>query len=123
MNLEARDARSQTSGTSFTTVAFCVIFGVASLLLFTVSENILMNSAICLVGLVVLVVLIAKDDRNHSKSPEIYEWSSCKYFKCLECKQVINEPIKHKRKQGEPVLFHCEGCGILWYTGSYWQST
>ncbi len=123
MGLEIRDVRAKGSGTSFTTVIFAIIFGFFAVFLFATNKSILINVAICLAGLIVFIYLNVRDERNESKKDEAYEWSSCDALECLECKKTINEPVKHIKKQGQPVIFHCEGCEILWYTGSYWQST
>lgn len=43
---------------------------------------------------------------------------SKKGFACPDCNIVIYTHIETSGKAGEPIMYHCEKCDVLWHTGN-----
>ena len=57
--------------------------------------------------LFVLVVCFYKGYREYKKNEEP--------FKCADCKEVIEEPLKNSGASDEAIIYHCESCDVLWH--------
>ena len=62
--------------------------------------------AIALVLALVLYLL-----RNASK----FRW---KHFECPDCKSEIENPLENSEASGEPILYLCQKCQVLWFAGN-----
>jgi hypothetical protein len=62
------------------------------------------------VALALVLALVLYLMRNSSK----FRW---KHFACPDCKLVIESPLENSSESGEPILYHCQNCQVLWFAG------
>lgn len=122
MTLKVKNAQLEGTSTSFITMLLLVIMGSFSIALFTLSENVLLNAGICFVLLLFFMFLMSRDGKRHEKRIRTHVSFLENDFKCKDCKRIIEEPVEFKRVDGQPVLYHCDSCNILWFKGLYSQS-
>lgn len=122
MTLKVKNAQLEGTSTSFVTMLLLVIMGSFSVVIFTVSENVLLNVGICFVLLLFFIFLMARDGKRHEKNIRTHVSFLENDFECKDCKKLIKEPVEFKRVDGQPVLYHCTSCELLWFKGLYSQS-
>lgn len=123
--LEARTADAPPLTKGMLVFVFAVMWGAVSAVAFMLLANVWHALFIALVGLGFWMLLLRRQGRverllreQHSRHVQAQ-----KGFCCQVCQQQIEMPIKHQAKHGEPILYHCQACNILWFTGTVDQST
>jgi len=104
---------------------FSLAWGLISLPLFVVLENDLYATGICFLGLSIWIYLLhhqGKLERYLANEHSNYIQAR-NGFACQRCGFEILKPIKNQNKDGEPILYHCTDCNVLWFVGSVDRST
>nr|AAK73304.1 Ypar19 [Pseudomonas alcaligenes] len=123
--LEIRTADAPPLTRGFVVFLFAIILGCISTASFVALANNLHAVLVSFAGLCIWLFLLRRQGRIERflrKQHSGYVQAQ-KGFCCQECKKQIDTPIKHQNKHGEPILYHCDSCSILWFTGSVDHST
>lgn len=123
--LEARAADAPPLTKGMLVFVFTVIWGAVSVAAFMLLANVWHALLVALVGLGFWMLLLRRQGwvekllrAQHSRYVQAQTG-----FCCQVCQREIAEPVKHRAKHGEPILYHCETCNILWFTGTVDHST
>lgn len=74
------------------------------------------------VGLILFVISIKKDHVRQDVKLKDYTIQLSRNFHCPECNRHLDEHIEHGKIVGLPILYHCEDCEIIWFTGLYYDN-
>jgi hypothetical protein len=85
---------------------FALFWGSAAVAIFVLVEGDLVRVGLIAMGLPVFVTLL---------------WVAGKRVigkvQCRECSRPLPSPLENSGVDGEPVLYHCPNCDILWFAG------
>lgn len=104
---------------------FSLLWGIVSVASFMLLGHDILAASIAVAGLPIWMFLLRKEgtlDRRLRQQHSNYVQAQ-KGFCCQKCRAEIESPIKHQNKHGEPILYYCPLCDILWFTGSIDHST
>ena len=119
--MEVRIAKTPRTPFAFRVTLFLVIWGLTSIVLFSLIENTFLAVCLVAVGLPIFMLAIGWERRyiKQVSSIKIHHFSQS--FSCQTCEKRIESPIENFEKHGAPILFHCEPCKVLWYVGLHYD--
>jgi len=99
---------------------FTIIWGIYSALMYYFVEEKIIAIVLISLGLPVWMYLLNRQGRlegflRRQRSNYIQSKNG---FCCQKCSTEIAEPIKNQNVHGEPILYNCIKCNILWFVGS-----
>ncbi len=118
--MEVKTAKRPAWPKDFSVFLFALSWGIISVVLFVALENKILSTCIVAIGIPLFILLInkqAKIRRARDKAENNFSQSLFS-FCCQNCSVHIASPIKTQNINGEPILYHCKKCDILWFTGS-----
>lgn len=118
--MEVKTANKPAWPKDLTVFLFALSWGIVSVVLFVALENKLVSACIVAMGIPLFIMLINKQAniRRAKQKAENNFSQSMFSFCCQDCSEHIASPIKTQNLDGEPILYHCQKCDILWFTGS-----
>jgi hypothetical protein len=123
--VEIRTADSPPITRGFLIFVFSIVWGFVSVTAVAVLENRMYALAIAASGLPVWMYLLRRQGRieRFLKAQRSMYVQTQKEFCCQECRFEIERPLKHQDKHGQPILYYCPNCRLLWFTGLIDKST
>ena len=123
--LEVRTANKPEWPMELSVFLFSLLWVIFSVVILVVFETLLVVAALQLLGITLGVLLVKRQAKINliRKSEENKYYGSLGGLVCQNCSSHINSPIKTQNINGEPILYHCESCEILWFTGVVDNST
>jgi hypothetical protein len=118
--LEIRTADAPPLTRGFVVFVFSIIWGLFSLAVLYFLEVKIIAVALCAMGLPIWMFLLRKQGKieKHLSSQNSHFIQARNGFACQKCSNEIKKPIKNQNVQGEPIIYMCENCNILWFVGS-----
>ena len=101
------------------TIVYFFLWVPVSLILLTGLNNKLLASGIVAIGIIPLIYCFKWDRAKSGRKFSEYIEELRNGFSCPECNTVIPECVEYDRRYDLPVLFYCEQCDTLWYTGMH----
>jgi len=104
---------------------FSIVWGFISFgMLYIVGFQII-SFIVCAIGLPIWMLLLRREGRINKfllnqRSNFI---KAKKGFCCQQCSNEIEKPIKNQNIEGQPIIYLCNNCSILWFLGSVDKST
>jgi len=117
--LEVRTAKKPEIPTELSVFLFSLIWIIFSAILLIVFERLLIIAAFQLFAIPLWFFLVKRQANiNLLRNIEEAKYNvSLGGLVCQNCFRPITSPVKTQNINGEPVLYHCESCEILWFTG------
>jgi hypothetical protein len=117
--LEVRTANKPQWPMELSVFLFSLLWVILSVVILVIFENLLIVATLQLIGIPLWFLLVKRQTNINTirKAEEKKFYGSLGGFVCQNCCAKINSPLKTQNINGEPILYHCESCEILWFTG------
>jgi hypothetical protein len=118
--LEVRTAKKPEIPKSVVVFLYALLWGIFSVAIFMELDNKLLGISLISIGLPIFIYLIYKERKNQSDwlKMEAEKIKSMLIFRCQACSKEIDSSVKNQGVTGEPILYYCNDCEILWFVGS-----
>ena len=112
MMLKVRTLPGRTrSARDWALFAFVLGWGCSSVITFITIEDKLLNVGLASIGLPIFMALLYWTGKQPVPTPT-----------CLNCGRTFSAPLRGSKADGEPILYHCQPCETIWFSGDHYSS-